>query len=55
MARPFVEVHLSNIFAREPARRHSVLADLAAGVIAGFGPAGYPLALRALVERLRAA
>lgn len=51
----FVEVHLSNIFAREPARRHSVLADLAAGVVAGFGPAGYPLALRALVERLRAA
>jgi 3-dehydroquinate dehydratase-2 len=51
---PFVEVHLSNIFAREPERRHSVLADLAVGVIAGFGPHGYVLALQALAGRLRA-
>ena len=51
---PFVEVHLSNIFAREPERRHSRLADLAVGVIAGFGPAGYRLALNALVAKLRA-
>jgi 3-dehydroquinate dehydratase-2 len=51
---PFVEVHLSNIFAREPERRHSVLADLAVGVIAGFGPNGYVLALQALAGRLRA-
>jgi len=51
---PFVEVHLSNIFAREPERRHSRLADLAVGLVAGFGPAGYPLALQALVGRLRA-
>jgi 3-dehydroquinate dehydratase-2 len=51
---PFVEVHLSNIFAREPARRHSVLADLAVAVIAGLGGAGYPVALAALVDRLRA-
>lgn len=51
---PFVEVHLSNIFAREPERRHSVLADLAVGVIAGFGPQGYVLALQALAGRLRA-
>jgi 3-dehydroquinate dehydratase-2 len=50
---PFVEVHLSNIFAREPERRNSRLADLAAGVVAGFGPAGYGLALQALVGRLR--
>jgi 3-dehydroquinate dehydratase II len=50
---PFVEVHLSNIFAREAERRHSRLADLAVGVMAGFGPAGYPLALQALVGRLR--
>jgi 3-dehydroquinate dehydratase II len=49
---PFVEVHLSNIFAREPERRHSRLADLAVGVVAGFGPAGYGLGLRALVARL---
>lgn len=50
---PFVEVHLSNIFAREPERRHSRLADLALGIVAGFGPAGYLLALQALVGRLR--
>ena len=50
---PFVEVHLSNIFAREPERRQSRLADLAVGVVAGFGPAGYLLALQALVGRLR--
>jgi 3-dehydroquinate dehydratase-2 len=51
---PFVEVHLSNIFAREPARRHSVLADLAVGLITGFGARGYLLALDALVGHLRA-
>jgi len=50
---PFVEVHLSNIFGREPERRHTVLADLAVAVIAGLGPQGYPVGLRALVERLR--
>jgi 3-dehydroquinate dehydratase-2 len=50
---PFVEVHLSNIFAREPARRTSLLADLAVGVIAGFGPRGYLLGLTALVRHLR--
>jgi 3-dehydroquinate dehydratase II len=50
---PFVELHLSNIFAREPERRHSVLADLAVGLVAGFGARSYPIALRALVERLR--
>ncbi|MBW8771900.1 MAG: type II 3-dehydroquinate dehydratase, partial [Gemmatimonadetes bacterium] len=49
---PFVEVHLSNIFAREPERRHSVLADRAAGFLCGFGARGYVLALRALVGRL---
>jgi len=50
---PFVEVHLSNIFARERARRRSVLADLAIGVIAGFGPLSYVLGLEALVEHLK--
>ena len=50
---PFVEVHLSNIFAREEARRHSLLADLALGVVAGLGPDGYVLAVRALVRRCR--
>jgi 3-dehydroquinate dehydratase-2 len=51
---PFVEVHLSNIFAREPERRQSRLADLAAGIVAGFGPEGYVLALRGLLSRLSA-
>jgi 3-dehydroquinate dehydratase-2 len=45
---PFVEVHLSNIFAREPERRRSVLADLAIGVVTGFGPDSYRLGLEAL-------
>jgi 3-dehydroquinate dehydratase II len=51
---PFVELHLSNIFAREPERRHSVIADLALGLVAGFGAQSYLLALQALVGRLRA-
>jgi 3-dehydroquinate dehydratase-2 len=51
---PFVELHLSNIFAREPERRHSVIADLALGMVTGFGPESYLLALQALVGRLRA-
>jgi len=43
---PFVEVHLSNIFAREPFRRKSYFSDLARGVISGLGPKGYELALQ---------
>jgi 3-dehydroquinate dehydratase-2 len=50
---PFVELHLSNIFAREPERRHSVIADLAIGLVMGFGAQSYLLALQALVGRLR--
>jgi len=50
---PFVEVHLSNIFAREEERRHSYLADLAIGVVVGFGPHGYLLGLDGLVQHLR--
>ena len=50
---PFVELHLSNIFAREPERRHSVIADLAIGLVAGFGAQSYLLALQGLVGRLR--
>jgi 3-dehydroquinate dehydratase-2 len=49
----FVEVHLSNIFAREPERRHSVLADLAVGLVTGFGARSYTLGLQALAARLR--
>ena len=52
---PFVELHLSNIFAREPERRHSVLADLAVGLVTGFGAQSYVLALHGLVGRLRVA
>jgi 3-dehydroquinate dehydratase II len=51
---PFVEVHLSNIFAREPERRHSVIADLAIGLVAGFRAQSYLLAFQALMGRLRA-
>jgi 3-dehydroquinate dehydratase-2 len=52
---PLVECHLSNLFAREPERRHSLFADLAIGLITGFGAQSYLLALHALVGRLRAA
>ena len=51
---PFVEVHLSNIHGREEFRRTSLLADIAAGVIVGFGPESYALGLRALATRLEA-
>jgi 3-dehydroquinate dehydratase-2 len=50
---PFVEVHLSNIFAREPERRRSLLADVAVGVVAGFGADSYRLGLEGLVGHLR--
>jgi 3-dehydroquinate dehydratase II len=50
---PFVELHLSNIFAREAERRHSMIADLALGVITGFGAQSYVLALQALAGQLR--
>jgi 3-dehydroquinate dehydratase-2 len=52
VALPFVELHLSNVHAREPFRRHSYLSDLAVGVICGFGAASYRLALDAAIERL---
>jgi 3-dehydroquinate dehydratase-2 len=52
---PFVEVHLSNIFAREPERRRSLIADLALGMVTGFGPQSYLLGFQALMGRLRAA
>lgn len=50
---PFVEIHLSNIYAREPERRHSVLASAAIGLICGLGAQGYEFALRGLVRVLR--
>ena len=49
---PFVEIHLTNIYAREAERRRSALADAAVAVICGFGAYGYELALRGLVKML---
>jgi 3-dehydroquinate dehydratase-2 len=51
---PFVEVHVTNVYAREPERRHSMLASAAVGVVVGLGTHGYELALRGLVHTLRA-
>jgi 3-dehydroquinate dehydratase-2 len=50
---PFVEVHLTNIWGREEERRKSLLADLALGVVAGFGAQSYILGLEGLVHHLR--
>ena len=55
VAIPYVELHLSNVHAREPFRHHSFLADRAVGVVAGFGQASYALALEGLVGHLRSA
>ncbi|WP_312214407.1 type II 3-dehydroquinate dehydratase [Pseudescherichia sp.] len=49
---PFIEIHLSNVHAREPFRHHSYLSDIAAGVICGFGADGYSYALQTAVKRL---
>ena len=49
---PFIEVHLSNVFAREAFRHHSYLSDIAVGCIYGLGPIGYELALQAAIARL---
>jgi 3-dehydroquinate dehydratase-2 len=52
VAIPFIEVHLSNVHAREPFRHHSYFSDIAAGVIAGLGPFGYELAMQAALRAL---
>jgi 3-dehydroquinate dehydratase II len=49
---PFIEVHLTNVYAREPERRHSMLAPAAVGVICGLGAYGYELALRGLTRTI---
>lgn len=53
VAIPFIEVHLSNVHAREPFRHRSYFSDIAVGVIAGLGAQGYLLALEAALTRLR--
>jgi 3-dehydroquinate dehydratase II len=52
VAIPFIELHMSNVHAREPFRRHSYLSDLAMGVICGFGSDSYRLALDAALAKL---
>ena len=54
VAIPFIEVHLSNVFAREDFRQHSFLTDVAAGVISGLGIKGYVLAVEAAHHKLSA-
>ena len=49
---PFIEVHLSNVHAREPFRHHSYLSDIAVGVICGLGATGYELALQAAHQNI---
>ena len=49
---PFIELHLSNVHAREEFRKHSYFSDIAVGVISGLGPVGYELALRAANEHI---
>ena len=52
VALPFIEVHVSNVHRRESFRQHSYLSELAAGVIVGFGVAGYAMAVNAAIDRL---
>ncbi len=49
---PFIEVHISNIYARETYRSHSWFSDIATGVISGLGTNGYLLALQAIIDKL---
>ncbi|OUR72499.1 type II 3-dehydroquinate dehydratase [Methylophaga sp. 41_12_T18] len=49
---PFIEVHLSNVHAREQFRQHSYLSDIAVGVICGLGAQGYELALQAAITHI---
>lgn len=52
VAIPFIEIHLSNVHAREDFRKHSFLSDIAVGSIVGLGPRGYELALQAAIARI---
>ena len=50
---PVVEVHLTNVFAREPFRHQSMVSGVALGLVVGFGPSSYRLGLQALLDQLR--
>lgn len=52
---PVIEIHLSNVFQREEVRHHSYISPVAAGVICGFGPASYTLAIKAMAEQILSA
>jgi 3-dehydroquinate dehydratase-2 len=52
VAIPFIELHISNVYAREPFRKHSYFSDIAVGVISGLGVKGYELALYAAMDKL---
>ena len=54
-AKPFIEVHISNIHAREPFRHHSYVSDLAMGVVCGLGTYGYEAALQRAIQHLQTA
>jgi 3-dehydroquinate dehydratase II len=54
VAIPFIEIHLSNVHAREPFRHHSYFSDKAVGTIVGLGPLGYELALQFALRQLKA-
>jgi 3-dehydroquinate dehydratase II len=54
VAIPFIEIHLSNVHAREPFRHHSYFSDKAVGTIVGLGPLGYELALQFVLRQLKA-
>jgi 3-dehydroquinate dehydratase-2 len=51
---PFVEVHISNVYSREPFRHKSLLSDVAIGVVAGFGPLSYTMGLKGLLQYIKA-
>jgi 3-dehydroquinate dehydratase-2 len=55
VAIPYIEIHLSNVHAREPFRHHSYFSDKAVGTIVGLGPQGYELALQVALRRIKAA
>ncbi|HMK79548.1 MAG TPA: type II 3-dehydroquinate dehydratase, partial [Xanthobacteraceae bacterium] len=54
LGKPIIEVHMSNIYRREPFRHHSFISKAATGIVAGLGPLGYELAITALARLIAA-